>query len=86
LARQRKPPKSLHALVRDAFNTPVGKPALDELIRVYVHKDAFSKDPYQTAFLAGQRSLVLTLAHYTNGQQLEIEDDGGNADLDTDPI
>jgi hypothetical protein len=86
LARQRKPPKSLSVLVRDAFNTPLGKPALDELIRLYVHKNAFDKDPYQTAFLAGQRSLVLTLAHYTHGQQLEIDDDGGNADHDTNDI
>jgi hypothetical protein len=33
--------------------------------------------------MAGQRDLVLTLEHYTNGQSLEIDDDGGNADNDT---
>lgn len=81
MARPRKQPKSLHVLIRDAFNTPVGKPALDELIRLYVHSNAFSRDPYQTAFLAGQRALVLNFEHYINSQPLEDPLD----DFDNDP-
>ncbi len=76
--------KSLHVLVRDAFSTPLGKTALNELIRVYVHAKAFDKDPYQTAFLAGQRSLVLTLAHYINSKPLEDFIEHVNPDNDPD--
>lgn len=73
MARPRKQPKSLHVLIRDAFSTPLGKAALDELVRVYVLGQAFHKDPYQNAFLSGQRYLVQTLDRYTNSQPLENE-------------
>ena len=82
MARPRKQPKSLHVLVRDAFCTPTGKAALDELVRVYVHGRAYDKDPYQNAFLSGQRHLVQTLDRYTNSQPLE--DSLVNTDHDTD--
>lgn len=71
MARQSKQPKSLRELSRDVFKTPTGKQLLDELVRQYVHNKAFDKDPYQTAFLAGQRAFVLLLEHYTYSPPVE---------------
>lgn len=78
MATSRKPkpqPNTLHELARITFNTPTGKQTLALLKRLYVETRGFDKDPFKTAYMAGERGLVLLLDHYTNSPILEEVDE-----------
>lgn len=79
MATRRKPkqPKPLGTLIREVFTTPSGKDLLDELNRVYVQTRGFDNDPYKTAYMAGERGLVLTLMFYTNQPVMEEDENDG---------
>lgn len=83
--RKDKQPKSLRDLVRDAFKTPVGLQALDELMRVYVHRSSFDSDPLKMAYNEGMRSMVRNLYTMTHSR-LEDLVDGNDDDAGTDDI
>ncbi len=77
-----KQPKTLQQLVKLTFNTPVGMECLETLKRVFVEREAFHTDTHKTAFMAGERSLVLLLQHYIH--QEDVEDDGTEAGNESD--
>lgn len=43
------------------FSTPAGKRVLDDLKKCYSERCSFDKNPYQTAFYEGERSVYLKI-------------------------
>jgi len=79
-----KQPKSLSTLIHEVFTTPSGKDLLDELNRIYVQRTAFDTDPYKTAYMAGERGLVLTLVFHTNQPPMEEDENDGRDESESD--
>lgn len=85
MATRRKPRKQhLSTLIREVFTTPSGKALLDELNRIYVQTRAFDTDPYKTAYMAGERGLVLTLTFHTHQPPMEEDDHDGRDESEFD--
>ncbi len=50
---------------KQCFTSPAGEEVLKDLEAAYGNKISFSKDPYETAFKEGQRSLFLRIKSMT---------------------
>lgn len=81
--RKDKPRKSLRELTRETFKTPSGLQLLDELVHTYVHRPAFDLDPHKTAYMAGERGLVLLLHQFTHAPLEDPVDAGNDSDADS---
>ena len=53
--------KQLKTDYQSTFDTKEGKRVLDDLKSAYYHRGSYQKDPYETAFREGQRSVIIRI-------------------------
>ncbi len=46
------------------FTSSTGEEVLKDLVSAYYHRGSFSKDPYETAYKEGQRSVIIRILNY----------------------
>jgi|TARA_B100000035_G_scaffold311671_1_gene321652 hypothetical protein len=58
---ENKDHKQLKKDYQGTFDTKEGKRVLDDLKSAYYHRGSYQKDPYETAFREGQRSVIIRI-------------------------
>jgi len=53
--------KQLKTDYQSTFDTKEGKRVLDDLKSAYYHRGSFCKDPHETSFREGQRSVIIRI-------------------------
>lgn len=53
--------KELKGNYQTTFNTKEGEQTLADLESAYYHRGSYSKDPYETAYREGQRSVIIRI-------------------------
>jgi len=75
-------PKELKALIesyKQVFNTKDGKKVLEDLQkRFFMQSSTFSKDPYETAYHEGCRSVILTIHKLIQGVKDDRREPGSD--------
>jgi hypothetical protein len=56
------------------FDTLEGKRVFDDIRRSYQTKSSYSKDPFETAFREGQRSVFLRMLNLSNLKEVDFNE------------
>lgn len=61
--------KELQKMYRITFDSVEGKEVLADLKSAYYHRTSFGKDPYETAYKEGQRSVLIRIINLLKEQK-----------------
>ena len=61
--------KDLKKFYQITFDSNEGQQVLADLTSAYYHRSSFTKDPYDTAFKEGQRSVIIRIINLLKEQK-----------------